>query len=349
MIRNGLKELRPGRTLLSGVGFFWLWATLWCASPALARTEPGMDHVFVFVFENKGFGDIIGNPDAPFMNRIARRHGLLTDYHALAHPSLPNYAALVSGRTDGSHSDDPRQRFQDRTIVESLVSRGFPVKGYFQGLPYAGFLGDQFPAGKPLYVVRHNPFFLFHRMRSSSGWRRRIVPVDRLDRDLGSGHVPALSFVIGDLCHDMHGGEACSEKSRASLIRSGDRFLEKWVTRIRNSPAWRRQRTAIIVTWDEGRYPVWQRVSDRIRRKHPRGWGGRVPFLVLTSFEKGPRRIGGYEDHRRLVRTIGAIFRVPDPVGGSGQLLPPEVFTGEGKPGVRGQASGGDVRESQRR
>ncbi|MHB1287251.1 MAG: alkaline phosphatase family protein [Leptospirales bacterium] len=328
MRQKNLKNwlLRWGR--LSGIGAFGLLGTLLCVAPVSARPEPPMDHVIVFIFENKGFRDIIGNPDASFINRIGERHGLLTDYHAMAHPSLPNYAALVSGKTDGAHSDDPRQRFSDRTVVELMVSKGLSVKGYFQGLPNPGYLGDEFPAKKPLYVVRHNPFFLFSRMRSSPDWRQRIVPIGQLDQDLANGHLPSLSIVVGDLCHDMHGGNACSEHSPSSLVRSGDRFLKGWVDRIRQSSEWRKKRTAIIVTWDEGRYPVWQRVRNSIQRKHPRGWGGRVPLLVLTSFEKGPRRLGGYEDHRRLVRTIGAIFGIPDPTGGSGKMLPPELFTG---------------------
>ncbi len=313
---------------LFGIGAFGLWGVLWCAVSASATPEPPMDHVIVFIFENKGFRDIIGNPDAPFINRIGERHGLLTDYHAMAHPSLPNYAALVSGKTDGAHSDDPRQRFSDRTVVESMVLKGFSVKGYFQGLPSPGFLGDEYPPKKPLYVVRHNPFFLFPRMRSSPEWRQRIVPIGQLKRDLESGHLPSLSIVVGDLCHDMHGGKACSEHSQSSLVQSGDRFLKGWVDRIRQSSEWRQKRTAVIVTWDEGRYPVWQRVANSVHRKYPRGWGGRVPLLVFTSFEKGPRTLGGYEDHRRLVRTIGAIFGIPDSMGGSGKTLPPELFTG---------------------
>lgn len=313
--------------LVAGIVFSWLGDML-LGTPALAGTEPRIDHVFVFIFENKGFRDIVGNPGAPFINRIVRHHGVLTDYHALAHPSLPNYAALISGRTDGAHSDDPRQRFTEQTLVEEMVSRGLSVKGYFQALPNAGFLGNQFPEKKPLYVLRHNPFFLFPRIRKDSAWRQRIVPISQLRQDLKTGHAPSFSFVIGDLCHDMHGGKACLDNSATYLVHHGDRFLKKWVDRIRQSSVWHHERTAIVITWDEGRYPVWQRVSNAIHRKHPRGWGGRVPFLVLTSFESGNRSIGGYEDHRRFVRTLGAIFGVPSPIPGTGKMLPPELFTG---------------------
>ena len=171
---------------------------------AAVQTPPG--HVVIFVLENKGYREIIGNPDAPFINRLATHNILLTDYHALAHPSLPNYVAMLSGRTDGVHSDNPKLRFSDPTIAEFLVRKGYSVKGYFQSLPERGYLGSGFPPGKPLYVIRHNPFYLFGQIRSDAGWKSRVVPIGDLEEDLGRGQLPALSFVIGDLCHDMHGG-----------------------------------------------------------------------------------------------------------------------------------------------
>ena len=174
---------------------------------AAVQTPPG--HVVIFVLENKGYREIIGNPDAPFINRLATHNILLTDYHALAHPSLPNYVAMLSGRTDGVHSDNPKLRFSDPTIAEFLVRKGYSVKGYFQSLPERGYLGSGFPPGKPLYVIRHNPFYLFGQIRSDAGWKSRVVPIGDLEEDLGRGQLPALSFVIGDLCHDMHGGGGC--------------------------------------------------------------------------------------------------------------------------------------------
>lgn len=48
---------------------------------------------------------IIGSPAAPFINRLAAQGTLLTDYHAITHPSLPNYVALLSGGTGHIRSD----------------------------------------------------------------------------------------------------------------------------------------------------------------------------------------------------------------------------------------------------
>ena len=61
--------------------------------------------VVVIVLENRGYGEVVGNPDAPFLNRLARRGALATRYFALAHPSLPNYLGLLGGSTFGIRDD----------------------------------------------------------------------------------------------------------------------------------------------------------------------------------------------------------------------------------------------------
>src|SRR5689334_16873816 len=64
--------------------------------PASARS-----HVVTIVMENHELGRVIGSPDAPFINRLARRYGLATQSFGMRHPSLPNYLALTSGSTHG--------------------------------------------------------------------------------------------------------------------------------------------------------------------------------------------------------------------------------------------------------
>ncbi len=327
---------RKIRTGIPAVLFLVLLAgVIFGSEPVFAVGPLSSGHVVIFVLENKGFRDIIGNPDAPFINRLAESNVLLTDYHAMAHPSLPNYVAMLSGRTDGVHSDNPSLRFSDPTIAESLVRKGYSVKGYFQSLPEKGYLGNAFPPGKPLYVVRHNPFYLFGQIRNDPDWKRRIVPIEDLPDDLRRGRLPALSFVIGDLCHDMHGGGGCPPLGHADLVKAGDRFVAFWVRKIRRSSNWKKERTIIVVTWDEGRYPVLQRIRDGLGRRPVRGGGGRVPFVAISSRNGAPHRYGGYFDHRSLVRSLALFFRVPSPVGSFVKPLPQAIFgkRPEEKPG----------------
>jgi hypothetical protein len=80
--------------------------------PALAAEGPvpngvpRLDHVFVIMMENHGFGQIMNNPNAPFINKYAKAANLGTNYFAVAHPSLTNYLELVGGSNFGVQTDN---------------------------------------------------------------------------------------------------------------------------------------------------------------------------------------------------------------------------------------------------
>src|SRR5215468_512229 len=71
------------------------------AAPAAASagtaTVPHYDHIALIVEENHGFDDIIGNPNAPNLNRLANTYGLATQYFGTSDPSAPNYVAMLAG------------------------------------------------------------------------------------------------------------------------------------------------------------------------------------------------------------------------------------------------------------
>jgi len=67
---------------------------------------PGLDHVFLIMMENHGFGQIFNNPNAPFINSLANKANLATNYFAVAHPSLTNYLEVVGGSNFGVLSDN---------------------------------------------------------------------------------------------------------------------------------------------------------------------------------------------------------------------------------------------------
>ena len=67
---------------------------------------PHLDHVFVIMMENHGYSQIANNPNAPFINALARSANLATNYYAIAHPSLNNYLEVVGGSNFGVLSDN---------------------------------------------------------------------------------------------------------------------------------------------------------------------------------------------------------------------------------------------------
>jgi phosphatidylinositol-3-phosphatase len=71
------------------------------ASPAVApAVAPAVKHVWVIELENESYTDTFGHPgQAPYLARtLVKEGGLLKNYYGIAHDSLPNYLAEVSGQ-----------------------------------------------------------------------------------------------------------------------------------------------------------------------------------------------------------------------------------------------------------
>jgi hypothetical protein len=74
--------------------------------PAGAAGNGAPQHIFFIMMENHGYSQIIGNTaDAPFINQLASRYNVATDFHGVTHPSLPNYLAMFSGDFQGIWDD----------------------------------------------------------------------------------------------------------------------------------------------------------------------------------------------------------------------------------------------------
>jgi hypothetical protein len=67
---------------------------------------PHLDHVFLIMMENRSYGEILGNANAPFINQMAHSANLATNYFAVGHPSLTNYLEVVGGSNFGIENDN---------------------------------------------------------------------------------------------------------------------------------------------------------------------------------------------------------------------------------------------------
>src|SRR5579872_2408904 len=121
-----------------------------------SRTDlKNFQHVFVIMMENTGYDNLIGNPNAPFINAAASTYGLATNYFGVTHPSQPNYIAATAG-IQGADSDSD-ETLAVPNIVDSLEGAGKTWKAYMQSYslcatPLAHACGNQ------LYERKHNPF-----------------------------------------------------------------------------------------------------------------------------------------------------------------------------------------------
>jgi hypothetical protein len=67
---------------------------------------PNLDHVWVIMMENHGYGQVVKNPNLPYINDLVNLANTATNYFAIAHPSLTNYLEVVGGSNFGVLSDN---------------------------------------------------------------------------------------------------------------------------------------------------------------------------------------------------------------------------------------------------
>ncbi|WP_407539199.1 alkaline phosphatase family protein [Deinococcus radiomollis] len=271
-------------------------------SPAGASTAPvqkpgaqpsqTLSHVFVIVLENHSLKDTLGNASMPAINRLARTYGYAANYTGVAHPSLPNYVAMIAGSTMNFTSDDPAPRFAGDNLALQLSRAGLSWRGYMQALPKAGSLAPY--AGT--YGKKHNPFMLSSDLLADPAQVLNVRTLTDLGPDLDAGHAPSFSFIVPDVCNDMHGAPEC--RSRSQLDRAGDAFVDTWTKRIMASPSWKTG-SAIVVTFDEGGGGDTQ------------GGGGRIATIVVA--QGGPKGVvsQGTYNHYSLLRTLEEGFGLP--------------------------------------
>jgi hypothetical protein len=82
---------------------------------------PHLDHVFLIMMENHGYSQILNNPNAPFINELASKANLATNFFAVGHPSLTNYLEVVGGSNFGVLSDNAPD-WHSTSCVPNLVS-----------------------------------------------------------------------------------------------------------------------------------------------------------------------------------------------------------------------------------
>src|SRR3954462_9421623 len=228
-------------------------ATAGVTSATAASAASRYTKVLFIAEENHSYGQIIGSPDAPYLNSLATTYGSATRFDAgypAACPSLAAYILMTSGTTAGICDDLPPKSHPLRgdNVFRQIAASGREWRNYAESAPAPCALTNSWDHR---YLVRHVPatYYLSERARC----RNWVVPLGEpgngaLNDDVTGGRLPAFGFVSPDACHDMHGAAPC----RNGLVREGDRWLQGWLPRILDGPDYRAGRLAIVITWDEG-------------------------------------------------------------------------------------------------
>ena len=277
----------------AGIGAISLSAGLAIAPavPASASSVPRFDHVVIVVMENKNEDAIIGRPDeAPYLNKLASGGAVFSNSYAVAHPSQPNYLALFSGSTHGVTSDDcPQNLGNVPNLGSELIGAGQTFAGYSESMPSTGYAG----CGSYLslgYIRTHNPWADFSNVPAASNRTFASFPANYAS-------LPTVSFVIPNLCHDMH---YCSRDTGDSWIQNHLSGYASWA---------QSHNSLLIVTWDE---------DGTILGLG--GDGNKIPTLFYGAHVR-PGTYGEKTGHYGVLRTVEDMYGLPH-AGASASAAP---------------------------
>ncbi|HEY2325237.1 MAG TPA: alkaline phosphatase family protein [Thermoanaerobaculia bacterium] len=240
------------------------------APPSLSAVR----RVFVVVLENEDERAAIRQG---FLGQLASRGALLKNYHAITHPSQPNYVALVAGDTLGVRSD--RLVTLNATHLGDLLdARKISWKAYAEDYPGGCYLG----ASRGNYARKHVPFLDFVDVQSDP--RRcaeHVVDARELDADIAHRDLPQFSFYVPNLQHDGHD----------TNVRVADAWLRTRFETLMTDPRFI-DGTLFVVVFDEARL-----------------FGPNIVYCVLVGAGIHPGVVSQtrYDDYD-LLRTFEEIF-----------------------------------------
>ncbi len=258
------------------------------------------DHFVLIVLENEDAANVNA---VPYMDSLAHREAWLRNYYAVAHPSYPNYLALISGHTflesspQAQHDPvaysrrdlgDAQLLINAPTLIDRFESHNVSWDAFAEDYPDTSRTPRKcdFRRGAGLYSRKHFPFLSFQELHDHPGLCAHVRNLKWLRPD----SLAAYTFIAPNMVHDGHDAPL---STAAAWLRG---FLEPILA---DSVAMKS--TVIVVTFDEA--------SSSFRQAVMRSWGPNVVYTVLLGPTVKP---GSSSDvpynHLSLLRTVETNF-----------------------------------------
>ena len=265
------------------------------AERAAARSKARhFDHVVIIVLENADYEEALRNKD---LVDLAQQGASFSNFHALFHPSYPNYLAMVAGSDFGVHKGgsflgDRQKDFpsdaQHQTIADRLLAAGLDFKQYAEELPQGNcpwnVVSQRVPDNRGNYARRHVPFLSFREVQEKL-WDR-VIRVDsgRSDnyfvQDAQKGLV-AYSFYTPNMNHDGHD----------TTLQVAGAWVKKFLDD--TFPDKLRHGTLVVITLDESGGNEDNRIFTLF-----------LGDMVKPANQQDPAALGRYYTHYSVLRTI---------------------------------------------
>ncbi|MUM05786.1 phosphoesterase [Mycobacterium sp. CBMA 213] len=281
-------------------------------------TVGALDHVFMVYLENKGYGDIVGSPNAPYLNSLINTYGVETDYYALTHPSDPNYYPILGGSDFGLSYNCATNCINAPNLADSIEKAGKTWAGYAQGMSAAGPY-----TSTSSYAPDQLPFLAFSDIFNNPARAdAHLFPLTQMATDLSSSATaPNFAWFAAN---EANNGEGPIDFPTGILnfigsmltnhqynVKAADQFLQSTVPTIVNSAVWNdpTQKSVIFITFDED--------TDNLSLGFGNGGNHVVtvaipsPGAVAAGMRSGNFSDSSYANHYSLLRTIEDSLGLP--------------------------------------
>jgi len=205
-----------------------------------ANAVPLFSHIVVVIGENTSAGSVFGSSSAPYINALANAGAKFTNSFALTHPSQPNYLQLYSGSNQGVTDDSYiTTKFTTANLGRELINAGKSYTTYSEGLPSVGYDGST----SGLYARKHNPAANWMGAGTNQIPTTTNQPFTAFPANFNN--LPAVSFVVPNLCNDGH--DVCAPLNNSVLQ------FDRWIQN--NLDGYKQwcinNNSLLIVTYDE--------------------------------------------------------------------------------------------------
>ena len=288
-----------------------------------------IDHVQLIYMENKGVGNIIGSPNAPFINSLINSQDYVANYYALGHPSDPNYFRIMGGSDFGIAYNPVSNVIDAPSLMQEMDQQGISWVGYAQGMPAPGTIvpsGTYAPDALPFlefkYVFNNTPAYQ----------QAHLQPLTSLSTGLSDPNTaPRFAWIAADGTNNMEGPiNSPSSLGRWALsqitnhqynVAAGDAFVQQQVQTIEASPTWNSSQSDVIyVTMDEDSNNLSLGLGNQ---------GNHVVMVAIPNqaaidagMQPGPYVVNGYANQYSLMSTIEYNMGLP-PLTANDTYAPP--------------------------
>jgi hypothetical protein len=217
----------------------------------LSQSPARSNHVVVIMEENRSINWALEY--MPYLASLAAQYSEGMQVYSDSHGSWLAYGELTSGLAPfGGEGDDGicngdgcTQTITIDNLVRRLAAQGKTWRGYFQTMPYIGYMGYE----SGLYVRRHNPFPFYSDVVYEPWQQRNMFPADPYMLEaIQSNRLANFTWISPDLDHDAHNGSSDQE-----ALAAADAYLQTFVPQLLASPPFQAGGDGVLlVTFDEG-------------------------------------------------------------------------------------------------